>query len=578
MATNTQVGLYLRQSKWHDASISMDLQEEQCRRLAERQGWTVAGVYRDDDTSGRATGNRPGLRDLRAAYERGEFARVVAHSVSRLARNMADGVEIVGAMPLATVLEGVQDTTDDDFVPLLHMLLAHKQSNEIKKRWREILEHRAELGLPPSGGDRYGYLYTPSEVPGPNGKTVRTAAEDAYKINEEQAAYVRDMYSWYINGAGFSTVASRLNEAGVRTVRGSLWTTTRLLEYMDAGFSAGYFRFGMGLVRGVWEPIISEETWQAYNRRRNSSKKTAARTKGSGWELQGIARCERCGGPLSRSGPAGKRYARCSRNASSGAASCEGVSYLEVSITEQTAEFLEQRLEAWAGELPDDSGERERIRTAIESCEEQIKKVAEQQARLIDLYAAGELDNDGYQISKARRAEAKTELEAQKSALEDELAELGPEFGEHPLNIDFQRWDTSGNPQTTEWQERQIEALTELQRSRMLWEEIGRRMEPMSPEERRALYGRMLKGIYVGESSVRFVAQDGHEETVSRLAPKKKGVILSNKAAKGVHGAVRAWAQLNGLEVNKSGAVSEELLARWEQETGSTRTNEVVKA
>ena len=102
MATKPQVGVYLRQSKYHDASVSMDLQEEQCRRLAEREGWTVAGLWRDDDTSGRATGNRPGLRDLRAAYERGEFSRVIAHSVSRLSRNMADGVEIVGAMPLAS--------------------------------------------------------------------------------------------------------------------------------------------------------------------------------------------------------------------------------------------------------------------------------------------------------------------------------------------------------------------------------------------------------------------------------------------------------------------------------------------
>lgn len=572
-----QVGVYLRQSKYHDGSISMDLQEEQCRRLAEREGWTVAGVWRDDDTSGRSTGNRPGLRELRAEYEAGKFSRAVAHSASRFARNMSDGAEIVGAMPLATVLEGVQDT-EDDFVPLLHMLLAHRQSNEIKKRWKEILEHRSELGLPPSGGDRYGYVYTASEVPGPDGKPVRTAPEDAYKINDDQAQHVRDMYSWYIGGAGFSTIVARLNSSGVRTVRGSLWSTTRLLEYMDAGFPAGYFRSGAGLVRGIWEPVISEETWQAYRRRRNASKKTSPRTKGSGWELQGIARCDRCGGPLSRSGDEGKRYARCSRNASSGAEKCKGVSYLEVSITEQTAEFLEERLEQWAGELPDDSGERERIRTAIEACDAQIAEVAEQQARLIDLYAAGELDQDGYQISKTRRAEKREELMEQRSALEDELAELGPEFGTHPLDIHLQRWDVSDNPEAGQWQERQIEALTDMKRHRMLWEEIGRRMETMSPEERRALYGRMLKGIYVGESTVRFVAQDGHEQTVPRLAPKKKGVVLANKAAKGVHGAVRAWAQLKGLEVNKSGAVSEELLGRWEKETGNSRLDVIPSA
>lgn len=95
----------------------------------------------------------------------------------------------------------------------------------------------------------------------------------------------------------------------------------------------------------------------------------------------------------------------------------------------------------------------------------------------------------------------------------------------------------------------------------------------MSPQERRALYGRMLSGIHVGPETVRIVARDGHEETVPRLAPRKKGVKLSNKAAPGVHGAVRAWALEKGLEVSKSGAVSVELLEKWETETGNLRTS-----
>lgn len=569
MATNTQVSVYLRQSKWHQGSISMELQEAQCRALAEREGWQIRSVHRDDDTSGRSTENRPGLRALRAEYEAGGFDIAVAHSASRFARNLRDGAEIVGEMPIATVLEGIQDSKDDDFVPLLHMLMSHRASREIGKRWNEVLTRRINVGLPPSGGVRYGYDFTPASVTRSDGTTERTAPENVYTINEEQARHVRNAFSWYLQGSGFSTIASRLNEEGSRTVRGSMWGSTRLMEYMDSGFSAGYFRANGDLVRGVQTPIISEETWGAYRRRRNSRKKLPSRTKGSGWELQGIVFCDLCQGPMSLSGAADSRNARCSRHANSGAAACVGVSYLERSIHEQTGAFLARMVDQWAGILPDNSEDRERLRLAIDGLNTQITEVGEAQSRLIELYVSEDLDAEGYRLAKARQDSKRDDLRQQVAGLEDELDALGTDA---PDTFVFDEWDVTGSESAARWQEQQREALRSLHTERAQWAEIHERMEGMEPSESRALYSRLLSGIYVGKESVRFVARDGSEETMTRLAPKKKGVVLSNKAAPGVHRAARAWAQAQGQSVNLSGAVSEDILSKWETATGNDRS------
>lgn len=69
-----RAAIYVRQSQTHDETISPMLQRQKATELAHSHGWTVLeAVYEDIDISGRKMDNRPGLKALRAAYERGEF-------------------------------------------------------------------------------------------------------------------------------------------------------------------------------------------------------------------------------------------------------------------------------------------------------------------------------------------------------------------------------------------------------------------------------------------------------------------------------------------------------------------------
>ena len=83
---NKRVALYVRVSTDHQ---SVRNQEIELQAVAERHGWTVVAVYRDQGISGaKGRDKRPGLDKLLQAVARKEFDMVAAWSVDRLGRSL----------------------------------------------------------------------------------------------------------------------------------------------------------------------------------------------------------------------------------------------------------------------------------------------------------------------------------------------------------------------------------------------------------------------------------------------------------------------------------------------------------
>ena len=90
---NKRVALYVRVSTDHQ---SVRNQEIELQAVAERHGWTVVAVYRDQGISGaKGRDKRPGLDKLLQAVARKEFDMVAAWSVDRLGRSLIDLVGIL---------------------------------------------------------------------------------------------------------------------------------------------------------------------------------------------------------------------------------------------------------------------------------------------------------------------------------------------------------------------------------------------------------------------------------------------------------------------------------------------------
>lgn len=403
--TQRRAALYLRQSQYTDGSISEELQETTARAMCEREGWTVVGVYKDIDLSGRSTEKRTGLRALRAAFERGEFDLAVAHAASRFARNMQDGAEIVAEMPIATVLEG-EAPSDDDFMPLLHMLLAHKQSKEIGKRWREVHAHKRAQGLPAQGGPRFGYrregtMYTPDPVTGP---------------------VLREAYLRYARGEGWLSITTDLNTRGIKTTADGEWSTTVLRRVLDSGFGAGLIVSKKEHLPGAHEAVITEAQWSAYRAARTRRSKLAPRQQTPTWHLARIAVCAACGAGLTTQGTTKQtkdgrkqyRYATCPNRGNKG--TCVGVAYKKERLDWQVAMWLGGHVTDWAAAMPDDSAERAVAAARLEAARRDLEQVDARLGRLATGWADGLLDDAGY---RAARADADVAREAALTEIED---------------------------------------------------------------------------------------------------------------------------------------------------------------
>jgi site-specific DNA recombinase len=110
-AVSRKAGIYVRISQDREGERwGVQRQEEDCRKLAERLGWQVAGVYDDNDMSAyNQRKPRPAYKRMWADVESGRIDAILAVHTDRLYRRMRDLVDIID---LAEKRDVVIKTTD----------------------------------------------------------------------------------------------------------------------------------------------------------------------------------------------------------------------------------------------------------------------------------------------------------------------------------------------------------------------------------------------------------------------------------------------------------------------------------
>lgn len=295
-AAPTRAVLYLRQSVSREDSISLELQETAGRDYCERLGYSVVAVEADPGISGR-TWERPAVRRVMGMVEAGETDVVVVWKWSRLSRSRrdwaiaVDRIEYLGGR-LESATEPVDTSTATGrFTRGMLAEMAAFESDRIGEVWKEVHERRRKLGLPASGGDRFGYV---------------RQADGTYSPDPVTAPRVVEAYRRIADGHSSRSVAAWLNAEGMRTTRGNEWTRDRLTHFMDSGFAAGllvrqHWRgkkvsrslHALTWLPGAQEPIISADEWDAYlAARRARTHVTQARP---GYLLSGLLTCGDCG-------------------------------------------------------------------------------------------------------------------------------------------------------------------------------------------------------------------------------------------------------------------------------------------
>lgn len=192
------------------------------RLIQSTPGWDYAGVFIDEGTTGTKIRGRQGLADLMALAHGGGVDIVLCKSISRLARNTVDLLQIVRDLKNLNVSIRFEreniDTSTNDGELLLTLLasFAQEESASLSANVKWAIRNRYK-----DGGTNsffiYGYVWT-------QGKFV---------INHDEAQIVQRLFSNYLAGISPEKTANQLNSEGLRSRGGGVFHGSVLRRMLE---------------------------------------------------------------------------------------------------------------------------------------------------------------------------------------------------------------------------------------------------------------------------------------------------------------------------------------------------------
>lgn len=418
--------IYCRVSSDEQAAKNNSIpnQEQDCLAWCERQGFEVAGVFKDEGFSAK-TADRPAFMEAVEFARRTKVAAFVVWKIDRFSRNQADfhtlrvllskfGVrlfsvtELIENNPTGTLLTGI-----------LAAFAQHENDARAERTvggMKTCIQRGEWLWKAP-----IGYISAKRE----EDKRPRMV------IDEERATLVRLAFELYSTGLYTKKeVLRRLNEQGLRTrkdVRLSIQTLERILSNpIYAGWINNTPIVGLERIRGNWEPLVSQSLFdmvqlvlkgRAYNSPPIHSK---ARPD---FPLRGFILCAACGHPLTSGWCTGKMkkypYYTCykcravkSRKETLEAAFSNLLSQLCPDERYMTL-FREVVLDVWK--------EKHAVNAATKVVTEgRLKKLKNQKKKLLDLLLDGTIDELTYKrkLDDIQMDETATKMEYNEEKIE----------------------------------------------------------------------------------------------------------------------------------------------------------------
>ena len=175
-------------------------------------GWEFVGMYADEGISGTSTKQRSGFRDMIKDALDGKIDLILAKSISRFARNTVDSLVNIRNLKdhgVEVYFEKENIWTFDEKGEVMLTImssLAQEESRSISENVTWGKRRSFEEGKYSVPFKRFlGYER------GSNGELV---------INKEQAAIVRNIYRWFIEGRTVNQICQELMRLGIKTPGG----------------------------------------------------------------------------------------------------------------------------------------------------------------------------------------------------------------------------------------------------------------------------------------------------------------------------------------------------------------------
>lgn len=273
----TATAIYSRFSSDKQSDSSIEDQDRNCLRYAERHGFNVVHRFCDRAISG-ASKNRPGFDEMLAAAERGEFKTLLVDDLSRLSRDDIQMKQIIRRFKFKRArIIGVSDGYDSNDKGEKIQASMRGLMNELYLDDLREKTHRGQLGKVlkgcSAGGRTYGYKRVPVEDPIRQDNFGRPEIIEVKRaIDEGEARWVKQIFEWFANGSSPKQIANKLNLLGVPSPRGTTWCASTI--YGDMSDGLGLLNNELYIGRYIWNRSMwlkDPDTGKRRRRRRDEA-------------------------------------------------------------------------------------------------------------------------------------------------------------------------------------------------------------------------------------------------------------------------------------------------------------------
>ncbi len=289
--------IYARYSSSGQTEQSIEGQLKDCYKTAKELGLIVIKEYIDRAMTGK-NDSRPNFRKMINDSAFDNFDVVITWKLDRFARNRTDsaiykkilkdnGVRVVSSAEnipegnegiiLESVLEGMAEYYSLDFT-----------QKSIRGKKISI-----QKGKHANGCVLFGY---------------KTDENKYYVIDETKAPIIRKIFMDYVNGKTTSQIARSLNEAGITTKIGDIWTPAKILLVLKNKKYAGIYESYGVISNSAIPAIIDLETFEAAQKRSSLNKNIGGKNKAKyKYMLSGKIKCGICGSAMCGNAALGSR-------------------------------------------------------------------------------------------------------------------------------------------------------------------------------------------------------------------------------------------------------------------------------
>ena len=225
-----QVAAYARVSSGKDAMLhSLSAQiSYYSEYIQKHREWQYAGVYADEALTG-TKDSRAEFQHLLNDCRAGLVDMVITKSISRFARNTVTMLETLRELKLINVdvffeKENIHSMSGDGELMLTILAsFAQEESRSVSENVKWRIRKRFQNGELVNLRFAFGYRIEKNKI----------------ETDPAQAEIVRMIFADYIGGSGCGTIANKLNQMGVLTVRKNKWNDKRVADIIKNEKYAG---------------------------------------------------------------------------------------------------------------------------------------------------------------------------------------------------------------------------------------------------------------------------------------------------------------------------------------------------